>query len=194
MAILNSFVNVEFFRVRATFMNVALTLVSLAPHYSFKAEDKSIMNCPLVIYLTQVTRSKQSRYSLLSRPLSQLDVRHRIRSTGFAHPSFTIPLRHHHPTRSAHYGCCMRSQIILRDTIPPVLLTMAAVCGLRSSFATPSRPFCSLWLLYTVPYCMPTHPSPVLLTMAAVHGPILPALLSFTIPPVLLTMAKLPNV
>ncbi|KAG1717286.1 hypothetical protein EDD22DRAFT_993759 [Suillus occidentalis] len=57
------------------------------------------------------------------------------------------------------------------------------------SLATPSRLFCSLWLLYTVPYCMPTHPSPVLLTMAAVHGPILPALPSFTIPPVLLTMA-----
>jgi hypothetical protein len=27
-----------------------------------------------------------------------------------AHSSFTIPSRHHHPARSAHYGCCTWSQ------------------------------------------------------------------------------------
>ncbi|KAG1766575.1 hypothetical protein EDD22DRAFT_950502 [Suillus occidentalis] len=68
--------------------------------------------------------------------------------------------------------------------------------------------FCSLWLLYTQSYTARpilrhfamlkavrgsslhnTTIPPVLLTMAAVHGPILPPLPSFTIPPILLTMA-----
>ncbi|KAG1763245.1 hypothetical protein EDD22DRAFT_952489 [Suillus occidentalis] len=102
-----------------------------------------------------------------------------------AHPSFTRSAHYGCCTRSQIIlrdtippVLLTMAAIILRDTIPPVLLTMAAVHGpilpalpsftippalltiaavrgLRSSFATPSRPFCSLWLLYTVPNCLP---------------------------------------
>ncbi|KAG2739316.1 hypothetical protein P692DRAFT_20881830 [Suillus brevipes Sb2] len=55
-------------------------------------------------------------------------------------------------------------RIVLRQVRPrdlqqgyghPQLVCQRYLRAHRSSFATPSRPFCSLWLLYTVLYCLP---------------------------------------